>query len=56
MKVLIVDLSTTQTNDFSKLPSAVGVVQRLPNLTLLAEQLARIKNKHNIDNVFMLSM
>tara|TARA_B110000967_G_C18444620_1_gene344868 strand:- start:342 stop:539 length:198 start_codon:yes stop_codon:yes gene_type:complete len=55
-KVLTVVLSTIQINDFSKLPSAVGVVQRLPTLSLCAEQLVRIKNKHNIDNVFIVSI
>ena len=51
-QVFIVDLSTIQINDFSKLPSTVGVVQRLPTLTLCAEQLERIKNKLNINKVF----
>ncbi|MEK9638193.1 MAG: hypothetical protein VW126_00935 [Pelagibacteraceae bacterium] len=44
-KFWAVDLSTIQTYDFSKLPSAVGDVHRLPSFTLCAEQLAKIKNK-----------
>jgi hypothetical protein len=45
-KFWAVDLSTIQTYDFSKLPSAVGDVHRLPSFTLCAEQLAKIKTRY----------